>query len=159
LPISIIFPFRAVSFNVCYLTAIFYILHFSSLLTWTFCFLLIYLSRHLLLKKNLFSKCTIKYVISANRVSVPDVFDEANTFGFVSGSVEATLLFCRVGEKEKIFKAFFKKLFSSLQKTVALLTFLRKLLEELNKIRTLIIRTMPFVNVNVIFSHLLHTAL
>jgi len=90
---------------------------------------------------------------------VPDVFDEANTFGFVSGSVEATLLFCRVGEKEKIFKAFFKKLFSSLQKTVALLTFLRKLLEELNKIRTLIIRTMPFVNVNVIFSHLLHTAL
>lgn len=90
---------------------------------------------------------------------MPDVFDEADMFVFVSGSVETTLLFCSVGEKEKVFKAFLKKLISSLQKTVALLTFLRKLLEELNKIRTLIIRTVPFMNgVNVIFSHLLCTA-
>lgn len=74
--------------------------------------------------------------------------------------MEATLLFCSVGGKEKVFKAFLKKLISSLQKAVALLTFLRKLLEELNEIRTLIIRTLPFVNgVNVIFSHLLHIPL
>lgn len=74
--------------------------------------------------------------------------------------MEATLLFCSVGEEEKVFKAFLKKLISSLQKTVALLTFLRKLLKELNEIRNLIIRAVPFVNgVNVVFSHLLHMAL
>lgn len=74
--------------------------------------------------------------------------------------MEAALLFCSVGEKEKVFKAFLKKFISSLQKAVTPLTFLRKLLEELNKIRTLIIRTVPLVNgVYVIFSHLLHMAL
>lgn len=89
---------------------------------------------------------------------MPDVFDLANTFIFVSGSVKGTLIFVIVREKEYILKAFLKKLVSSL-KTVSLLTFLRKLLEELNKIRTLIIRTVPFVNgVDVMSSLLLQMA-
>lgn len=87
-----------------------------------------------------------------------NVFDLANKFFFVSGSVKGTLIFVIVREKEYILKTFFKKLISSL-KTVSLLTFLRKLLEELNKIRTLIIRTVQFVNgVDVIASLLLHMA-
>lgn len=87
-----------------------------------------------------------------------DVFDLANNFIFVSGSVKGTLIFVIVQEKEYILKAFFKKLINSL-KTVSLLTFLRKLLEELNKIRTLIIRTVPCVNgVDVIASFLLQMA-